>query len=269
MSLHIDSLVVDTIRQAQALIGRCSSVFDRFYFNELLFKYAQSLREEAERRRRWITAWDEACQTVWTGLPRRGWYLTGHESARLTHQLAKWIKAEDWQHVDNALLKHLPEFKVCELSQWLAQQNVPDYCINRVRLFLLHREAGDHESATYIGVPLIDELAVHFYKGKAFTTKRGNPRTKDQSKPEIAFKTVNGPQLTPYCEGFVQAFGSLQEDPSPSRLTEEDYWNRHAIVHGLMRRPMGVKDSAKCLMCIGFIIFAVQQEESADASASH
>lgn len=45
-------------------------------------------------------------------------------------------------------------------------------------------------------------------------------------------------------------------------LADEDYWNRHAIVHGLMQRAMGVKDSAKCLMAINFLFFARKNEET-------
>jgi hypothetical protein len=70
--------------------------------------------------------------------------------------------------------------------------------------------------------------------------------------------------LASYCESFVQAFGSLQEDPDQTSLADENYWNRHAIVHGQMQRPMGVKDSAKCLMAINFLIFAREEDDAAD-----
>ncbi|MGB2987934.1 MAG: hypothetical protein WBE26_18855, partial [Phycisphaerae bacterium] len=97
---------------------------------------------------------------------------------------------------------------------------------------------------------------------KSFTTKRGNRKRGDQSKPELALKTSRGPDVDDYCGAFVQAFGSLQEDPDQNRLTHEDYWNRHAIVHGMMRRAMGMKDSAKCLMAISFLFFARNETES-------
>jgi hypothetical protein len=106
----------------------------------------------------------------------------------------------------------------------------------------------------------MDEIALHLYNGKSFTTKSGSRRG-DQSKPELANKTANGPELGNYCNAFVQTFGSLQDNVDPRRLSDEDYWNRHAIVHGLMRRVMGIKDSAKCLMAIKFLFFARKEEE--------
>jgi hypothetical protein len=72
--------------------------------------------------------------------------------------------------------------------------------------------------------------------------------------------------LTSYCESFVRTFGSLQEDPDEKSLADENYWNRHAIVHGLMQRAMGVKDSAKCLMAISFLFFARKEEQATDDS---
>jgi hypothetical protein len=126
---------------------------------------------------------------------------------------------------------------------------------------LKHHDEGNYEEATYLGVPLLDEIANHLYGGKTFTTKRANRRGSSQSKPEQAFKTASGPDLETYCESFVQTFGSLQEDLNRTLLANEDYWNRHAIVHGLMQRAMGVKDSAKCLMAISFLFFARKEKE--------
>jgi hypothetical protein len=162
--------------------------------------------------------------------------------------------------IDSYLNRHIAD------SQRLIEESVPEYCICRLLRFLAHHRDKNYEEATYLGVPLIDEIAMHLYGGKSFTTKRGNRRRGHQSKPELAFKTASGPVLSSYCEDFVQAFGSLQEDPDPKLLTEEDYWNRHAIVHGMMKRAMGWKDSAKCLMAINFLLFA-RTDTDAEAEA--
>jgi hypothetical protein len=175
--------------------------------------------------------------------------------------LAQAVRDGQWDQVDQEMMKHLPIFKEDMLREWLAQEGVPSFCINRLCQFLKHHQEGNYEEATYLGVPLLDEIAKHLYGGKTFTTKRGNRRSGDQSKPELAFKTASGPDLVSYCESFVQAFGSLQEDPDQGSLADENYWNRHAIVHGLMQRAMGVKDSAKCLMAINFLFFARKEQE--------
>jgi len=203
----------------------------------------------------------EAHMLVSATLPERGWYLSGHEPCTLTLKLAKSVRADDWDAVDQQVIEHLPDFKPELLKQWLAEQNVPDYCINRFFLFLNHQKAGNHEEATYVGVPLIDELAKFLYGGKSFTTKRRNRGRGDQSKPELAFKTEGSPDLKNYCNDFVQTFGCLQEDPQVDFLSDENYWNRHAIVHGMMKRPMGSKDSAKCLMAINFLVFARDEND--------
>lgn len=200
-------------------------------------------------------------------LPKRGWYLSGNEPCTISNKLAKLIRESKLEEVDNVLMNLLPEFERNTLKTWLVQEKVPDYCINRLFLFLNHRQNNDHESATYLGVPLIDELALHLYNGKAFTTKRGNFRKRRvaQAKPELAFTTTSGPKISSYCKTFIQAFGSLQEDPNQNALSDEDYWNRHAIIHGLMQRPMGIKDSSKCLMAINFLLFAREDADSQES----
>jgi hypothetical protein len=129
-------------------------------------------------------------------------------------------------------------------------------------LFLQNHEAGNYEVATFLGVPLIDEICQHFYRGKVFATKRGRRKGKGQLKPEIAIKTPGGPDVDPFHERFLNQFGSLQLDVDVARLGDEDYWNRHAILHGMMQRSMGRKDSAKCLMTIGFLFYALAEEAS-------
>jgi hypothetical protein len=51
-------------------------------------------------------------------------------------------------------------------------------------------------------------------------------------------------------------------------LADENYWNRHAIVHGLMQRAMGLKDSAKCLMALNFLFFARKEGKKAKEDAA-
>ena len=199
-------------------------------------------------------------------LPKRGWYLSGQEPCTLTNSLAKAVREERWDTVDQEMMEHLPQFKMNPLRAWLAQEGVPAYCIGRLCRFLKHHDEGNYEEATYLGVPLLDEIAKHLYGGKTFTTKRTSRRRSNQSKPELAFKTSSGPDLASYCESFVQTFGSLQEDPDDKSLADENYWNRHAIVHGLVQRAMGVKDSAKCLMAISFLFFARKEDETTDGS---
>lgn len=193
---------------------------------------------------------------VSAALPKRGWYLSGSEPCTLSLSLAKSVREQNWDKVDQEVMEHVPEYKLDLLPKWLSEQGVPEYCSNRLCLFLRHHRDGHYEEATYLGVPLIDEVAMLLYNGKSFTTKRGKPKTGTQSKPELAVKTASGPEITNYCNAFLQTFGSLQEDPDQQRLADPDYWNRHAIVHGMMRRAMGQKDSAKCVMAISFLLHA-------------
>ena len=181
------------------------------------------------------------------------------EPCTLTLRLATAIGARDYDAVDREMLSHLPEFNTDALAEWLRQEGVPDCCVLRVLRFLKRHREGNYEEATFLGVPLLDEVAKYFYEKKDFTTKRGMPR------PGIAVKTVNGPDLKEYCEAFVKSFGSLQEQSDPKRFADEDYWNRHPVVHGLMQRPMGLKDSAKCLMALDFLFSARKQEEAVAA----
>ncbi|HVJ88028.1 MAG TPA: hypothetical protein VM452_20355 [Caulifigura sp.] len=191
-------------------------------------------------------------------LPKRGWYLSGEEPGGICSQLASLIQQEKWSDVDIEVMEHLPDFNLDGLRAWLNEEGVPDYSVNRLMLCLDHHSSGRYEEATFLGVPLLDELAFHLYGGKSFTTKRG--KTRSQSKPELAIATSNGPELEGFCANFVQTFGSLQEDTDPTRLGDEDYWNRHAIVHGLMQRAMGLKDSAKCLMAFKFLLCARKED---------
>ncbi len=247
------------VEQANAAMARMSSPFDQMVLHDRLATYLTECHSQTQA---WIQRTGEAHFLVSAALPKRGWYLSGQEPCTLSLTLANSIRTEDWEQVDQEVLKHLPKFEMEALREWLAQLRVPDCCVNRLCLFLSHHEGGRYEEATYIGVPLLDEIAGHLYNGKSLTTKTGNRKRGDQSKPELAFKTSGSPDLEDYGSAFVQTFGSLQEDVDTSRLTDENYWNRHAIVHGIMRRAMGVKDSAKCLMAIGFLFFARKETES-------
>jgi hypothetical protein len=247
-------------REVEAISAHCAP-FDRFFLENQTWNYFQRFIDEQAQLLGALHAHHDAQNLVSTELPKRGWYLSGEEPCTVTFELARFIRDGDLEQVDQVMMQHLPDFQLDALREWLAQEGMPNYCADRLVRFVRHHQEGNYEEATYIGVPLIDEIAKHLYRGKAFTTKRGSRRGGDQSKPELAFKTVSGPELANYCEAFIQAFGSLQEDPDPKRLADENYWNRHAIVHGLMQRAMGVKDSAKCLMAIKFLIFGRKEEE--------
>jgi hypothetical protein len=248
-------------QQIEAMTARFSSPFERFVLQDRTWTYFQKMAEDHARMVAWVERGRKDHMLISVRLPQRGWYLSGQEPCTLSDRLAKAVREEEWDKVDQEMMEHLPQFEVDPLRAWLVQQGVPDYCISRLCRFLKHHDDGNYEEATYLGVPLLDEIAKHLYGGKTFTTKRASRGGGDQSKPELAFKTASGPDLVSYCESFVQAFGSLQEDPDRTLLANEDYWNRHAIVHGLMQRAMGVKDSAKCLMAISFLFFARKEKE--------
>ncbi len=243
-------------KQIEVDMAKLSSTFDQLVLNDRLTTFLQDVNKLSSQTRALNERHREAHLLVSAALPKRGWYLSGQEPCTLSLRLANSVRTENWEQVDQEVLEHLPEFKMEELSEWLAQHGFPEYCVNRLCIFLVHHREGCYEEATYVGVPLIDEIAVRLYAGKSFTTKSGNRKRGDQSKPELAHKTSGGPDLTEYCSAFVQLFGSLQKDIDQKRLTDVNYWNRHAIVHGMMRRAMGMKDSAKCLMAINFLFSA-------------
>jgi hypothetical protein len=234
---------------------------DRLYVDDRLARLASSIESTHSALREGSERWAKALGRVWAELPKRGWYLSGHEPSDLIFELSAFIVAKEWDKVDEAVLSHLPTFKPKELREWMQKFEIPDYCVNRLSLFLAKHDAKEYEMATYLGIPLIDEISQYFYKGKSLTTKRAsNKRNRDQSKPEIAIETAGSRALERFHKGFVQTFGSLQEDPNMRRLSDENYWNRHAILHGMMKRSMGEKDSAKCLMAIAFLICAFDEE---------
>lgn len=233
-----------------------ASPFQQMVLQDRTWTYVQNMVEERNQLLAGLDRHRNARMLISAQLPKRGWYLSGQEPCTLSLRLAKSVGEGDWDQVDQEMMEHLPEFKMDLLRQWLTQEGVPDYCINRLCRFVKHHQEGNYEEATYIGVPMLDELARHLYRGKTFTTKRASRGGGDQSKPELAFKTSNGPDLSSYCEQFVQVFGSLQENSDQRSLADENYWNRHAIVHGQMQRAMGLKDSAKCLMAVNFLLFA-------------
>lgn len=246
-------------REIEAMSAAMSS-FDRYVLQDRTWTYAQRMVDDHNRLIAGMEQSQKDVLLVAVTLPKRGWYLSGQEPCTLSNRLARSIRNDRLDQVDEQMMVHLPQFKVDKLCAWLVQEGVPAHCVDRVSRFLRHHGDGNYEEATFLGVPLLDELAKYLYGGKAFTTKRPGRRGSDQSKPELAFKTTSAPDLGNYCARFVQAFGSLQEDPDHNSLADENYWNRHAIVHGLMQRAMGVKDSAKCLMAISFLLFARQQE---------
>lgn len=208
--------------------------------------------------------WTDALTIVQSKLPERGWYLTGKESCRLTERLAGMATEERWAEIDELLVEQASSLTVNveAFAEWLKQNEVLDCCIDRVRIFLKARDERNHEVATLVGVPLIDEVCRALYDGKDFTTKRGK-----QPKPQLACKTGSGtPRLNHYCEGFVDAFGLIHHNVDTARVEDEDYFNRSAIVHGMMRRGYGPKDSAKTFMALMFVVFAL--EEGSDEGAT-
>ncbi len=253
-------------RGIEAMTVRFSSPFEKLVLQDRLWTYFPKVGEFRARVVAWLERSQKDHMLISAELPKRGWYLSGREPCTLTDRLAKAVRKEEWDTVDQEMMEHLPQFEMNPLRAWLVQEGVPDYCIARLYRFLKHHTEGNYEEATYLGVPLLDEIAKHLYGGKTFTTKRTSQKRSNQSKPELAFKTSSGPDLESYCESFVQTFGSLQEDPDDKSLADENYWNRHAIVHGLMRRAMGVKDSAKCLMAMKFLFFARKEDETTDGS---
>jgi hypothetical protein len=232
------------LERSASFTNYLQSVFDRMH----------AMDDSSER-------WNKSLKLLSEVLPRRGWYVNGKEPSTMFLRLFQLAEDKKWKQFDDLIMAHLPAFKVPELRTWLTQSGVRKCCIDRVCLFLDNHNAGNYEVATFLGIPLIDELARNLYSGKDFTTKRRNRRSPDSSKPQIAIKTVNARNVSRFYERFVTDFGSLQEDPDPTRLEDPDYWNRHAIVHGMMRRSMGKKDSAKCLMMIAFLIFAIDKAD--------
>jgi hypothetical protein len=233
-----------------------SSIVDSALRHSRVFdSIAEGMRNVVESAERW----EAALTIVQAELPKRGWYITGHEPAILTGRLGVLILEEKWHELDDCLMEQASKLplKVDVLFEWLAEKNVLQCCIERVRIFLDARSKGDHEIATLVGVPLIDELSRALYGGRDFTTKR-----KRQPKPGMACSTSSdAARCSDFCKGFVSSFGLIHEDVDPSKLENPDYFNRSAIVHGMMRRGYGPKDSAKAFMAIMFIVFAMDDPD--------
>jgi hypothetical protein len=215
-------------------------------------------RKMAERAKRFA----EALAMVQNKLPTRGWYMCGEGGCGTHDRVAEALEKGDWETVDRLMLEEAKQLRLDadNIAKWLAEHGVPDYCINRLRRFLEHWDAGNHEDATVFGVPLIDELSRWFYDGKDFTTKR-----KKQPRPELGVTTPGKPpRLSTFCRGFVADFGLIHGDVDPTSLEDENYFNRAAILHGRMRRSYGPKDSAKTFMVILFLVFALDDEPETD-----
>jgi len=208
--------------------------------------------------------WRKDSETVVQWLPQRGWYLTGRERCTLVHELARLVNASDWEMVDQTIMANMPHLLPEKAATWLGEQNVPACCVSRFRLFLDHHSAGRYEEATFIGIPLLDELSRHLYDGADFTTKRAS---RNCTKPAIAMRRANGIGVSSFARRFVAGFGSLQKESALDRCDDPNYWCRHAILHGQMRRPMGPKDSAKCYMALAFLIFAREQRPDESGSS--
>ena len=208
--------------------------------------------------------WSEALALVQTELPKRGWYLTGKEPAGASLVLAKHLQAGDWEAVDEFMVKQALRLRVDidELAKWLAKHSVPDCCIKRVRLFIDYFKSKNHEAATLIGVPLIDELCRSLYEGRDFTSKTAHkPKRTKIHRPAIAEPKSDGTEsVKRYAKGFLQQFGLFQDNWDETQFADDNYFNRHAILHGMMQRSYGTKDSAKAMMAIIFITAAFNEE---------
>lgn len=200
--------------------------------------------------------WRKDIDTVARALPDRGWYLTGAERCTLVHELASLIEANKWDLVDQQMIASANYFIPEKAAQWLSENDVAAYTVARFRLFFHHHQAGGFEEATFVGVPLLDELCRSLY-GVDFTTKRSS---KGCTKPSLAMQRPSGFAVTSFAKRFVDRFSIFHKDVVTTRLEDPDYFCRHAILHGQMRRPMGPKDSAKCAMAMGFLIFARQEK---------
>lgn len=204
-------------------------------------------------RRRWAPAF----AIVSSELPKRGWYLTGEEPITLVGELADRIRNENWSGVDELLLEYVSQLKLDRnrLRDWLAQEDVPAYAIERISLVLAECEAQDHAAATIVGMATVDELCRHLYDGRDFTSKRSGRNL----KPQIALATPSSKRrIGLFAKQFVQSFGMIHEDVDPRRLNDQDYFNRSAVVHGCMRRSYGPLDSAKVQMLFMFLIFGAE-----------
>lgn len=258
-----DQLVPEYIQRALELQNQYRRVADcglgTFLINvrALQSRLADSERiaEKYQRQLESARRWSDALTFVQTELPKRGWYLTGQERARLNEHLASLAQEHKWNEIDQILVSQAAALRLewNAFANWLRQHSVSEHCVERVRIFLKARDNEEHEVATLVGVPLIDELSRALYDGKDFTSKR----TKRLAKPQMACATNSGAiRLTSYCKGFVDSFGLIHEDVDPARVEDEDYFNRSAILHGLMRRSYGPKDSAKTFMALMFVVFA-------------
>jgi hypothetical protein len=223
-------------------------------------KQLADLQEIADRHQDLIESskrWTDALTIAQTELPKRGWYLTGKEAGTLTERLASLARDGKWADIDQILVRQASALTVNTdaFSDWLKKNSVPDCCVKRVEIFLKARDQGDHEVATLVGVPLIDELCRSLYGGRDFTSKRSK-----QPKPQMACSSGNATaRLNHYCEGFVDSFGLIHHDVDTSRVEDEDYFNRSAILHGMMRRSYSSKDSAKTFMTLMFVVFALEE----------
>ncbi len=204
-----------------------------------------------------------ALAIVSTELPKRGWYLSGKEPFTLIGELARHIESGNEEAIDTVLLEHAASVRLnLELfQQWLEGQGVPDYCISRIRLVLESRDEKNHEVATIVGVTVIDELCRHLYDDRDFTTKKG-PKGRQQ-RPPLGWRGAQiSAEPSSFAKEFIKNIGSIQDQTDHTRVNSEDYFNRHAILHGQMCRAYGPKDTEKVFMVLMFLVFGLDDEEA-------
>lgn len=158
------------VAQAEDIHRQVAPVVKELQRNRPLIEEVRRQAAFAESSRQWL----QAFAVVQSELPKRGWYLTGEESHRFTKAVAQCVEAKDWRGLDEAIVAYAEwvQVDVSAFCSRLSGMGVPSYCVNRARRFLEARAAHDHEAATALGIPLIDELCRALFGGRDFTTKR-------------------------------------------------------------------------------------------------
>lgn len=239
-------------RSADVLANVSQSMQALASYSQDIDRFAASYKEASKR-------WTRALMILCVELPRRGWYLTGEEPITLIEELVHWVEARDWAAIDEILVKQVARLHLDgdDFQEWLSEQGVPDYCIERVRLVLEYRESENHTVTTIVGMTVIDEICRCLYDGRDFTTKRNKQR-----RPQLACRTTEDARaLSHFAKSFVETSGLIHEDTDRRRLGDEDYFNRAAILHGQIRRGYGPKDLAKVFMLLMFLVFGLECNE--------
>ncbi|MBZ0111844.1 MAG: hypothetical protein K8J08_05250 [Thermoanaerobaculia bacterium] len=199
-------------------------------------------------------------------LPKRGWYLSGHDPVSLYHELADYLDSGDLAGVDRRMVDYASTLQkdIEPAIKSLTSRGVAHYTADRLRLFWRLLHGAEHTAATLVGLPLVDELVRAVYGNRADFSSKGRDRQK-REKPLLGIKDPRRLQQ-PDCVGqlFLNQVGSVQAQVDPAKFEDEDYFSRHAMLHGQMRRAYGIKDSAKTAL---IIVSVLQFAESPSVEA--